>query len=218
MHQPNLLFNFSNIGYQTYFVGDEAVQTMDNLLFDTYRVGQVRAALEDAEPIVRNADILTFDISAVRQTDAPANRNTSPNGFYGDEACQVTRYAGLSDKLSCAGFYEFNPSLDRDGQTAHLLAQMIWYFLEGFYNRKKDIPLKSKTGFVKYRVQVKNTDHEILFYKSKKSDRWWMEVPYPDNKIKFYRHHIIPCSYKDYQMACNEDIPERWWQAFKKFS
>lgn len=218
MHEPSFLFNFSNIGYQTYFVGNESVELMAKLFFDTYRLGFVRSNLEETEPIVRNADMLSFDISSIRQADAPGNNNASPNGFYGEEACQITRYAGLSDKLTSIGFYETNPKYDINNQTSHLLAQMIWYFLDGFYNRKKDFPLNSKHGFVKYRVAVKNTEHEIVFYKSKKSDRWWMEVPYQDYKTKYYRHHIIPCSYKDYQTACNEEMPDRWWLGFQKLS
>ena len=45
-----------------------------------------------------------------------------------------------------------------------------------------------------------------------------MEVPNQANKIKFERHHLIPCSYKDYESALQEEIPERWWQAFQKIS
>ena len=217
-HEPSFLFNYSNIGYQTYFVGADSVELMSKLFFDTYRLGYVRANLEEVEPIVRNADMLSFDVSSIRQSDAPGNKNASPNGFYGEEACQIARYAGMSDKLSSIGFYEINPKYDRGNQTSHLVAQMIWYFMDGFYNRKKDFPLSSKQGFVKYRVAIKNTEHEIIFYKSKKSDRWWMEVPYQDYKTKYYRHHIIPCSYQDYQTACNEEMPERWWLGFQKLS
>ena len=85
-HQPNYLFNFTNIGYQTYFVDQDAIDLMKNLFFDTYRLGIVRADLEEVEPIVRNADMVSVDISAVRQSDAPGNGNSTPNGFYGEEA------------------------------------------------------------------------------------------------------------------------------------
>lgn len=218
LHEPNFLFNFSNLGYQTYFVGTEQVELMEKLYFDAYRLGQVRRDIEEAEPIVRNADILSFDMTAVRQSDAPGNGNASPNGFYGEEACQIVRYAGLSDKLTSFGLYEINPIFDNHDQTSHLAAQMLWYLFDGFYNRKKDVPLKSKTNFVKYHVTVKQNAQEIIFYKSKKSDRWWMEVPYPNNKARYHRHHLVPCSYKDYEIACKEEMPERWWQAFQKLS
>jgi arginase family enzyme len=218
LHEPNFLFNFSNIGYQSYFVGAEQVDLMDKLYFDSYRLGQVQRDIEETEPIVRNADIFSFDISAVRQSDAPGNGNASPNGFYGEEACQIVRYAGMSDKLSSFGLYEINPLYDNHDQTAHLAAQMLWYLLEGFYNRKKDVPLKSKTNFTKYHVAVNDEEREIVFYKSTRSERWWMEVPYPNNKSRYHRHHLIPCSYKDYETACRHEMPDRWWQAFQKLS
>jgi arginase family enzyme len=218
LHHPNILFNYSNIGYQTYFVEQAAINLMDKLFFDAHRLGHVRADIESVEPIVRNADIVSFDVSAIRQSDAPGCGNASPNGFYGEEACQIARYAGLSDKLTSVGFYEINPAFDTNKQTAHLAAQMIWYFIDGYYNRKKDDPsTNNKSDYTKYRVAIKNHDHEIIFYKSNKSDRWWMDVPYPPNhKIKYERHHMVPCSYKDYETACNDEMPDRWWQTYQK--
>ena len=125
----------------------------------------------------------------------------------------------MSDKLSSVGFYELNPNTDNAEQTAHLLAQMIWYFVEGFSNRKKDFPLINHADFTKYRVFIQNNKYEITFYKSSKSDRWWMDVPYPTNKkIKYERHHLVPCSYRDYQIACAEDMPDKWWLTFQKLS
>jgi len=218
LHQPNFLFNYTNAGYQTYFVDKDAVVLMDKLFFDSYRLGLVRTNIEEVEPMVRNADLFSFDISSIRQSDAPGNGNSSPNGFYGEEACQIIRYAGLSDKLTSIGFYEYNPVFDNNEQTAMLVAQMIWYFIDGFYNRKKDYPSKDKDGFIKYHVTFKEQTESIVFYKSKKSDRWWMEVPLQTElRSKYERHYLVPCSYNDYQTAMNEDLPERWWQTFKKF-
>jgi formiminoglutamase len=217
LHKPNILFNFSNVGYQSYFVEQSSVELMNKLYFDSHRLGQVRKKMEDVEPIVRNADLMSFDVSAIRQSDAPGNGNASPNGFYGEEACQITRYAGLSDKLSSIGFYEINPAFDTNKQTAHLVAQMIWYFIDGFYNRKQDYPIIDKSEYTKYRVSIKDHEHEIVFYKSNKSDRWWMDVPYPVNhQIKFERHHMVPCSYSDYETACSDELPDSWWQTYQK--
>ncbi|MFW6351278.1 MAG: formimidoylglutamase [Bacteroidota bacterium] len=219
-HQPNFLFNYTNIGYQTYFVDQDAIELMQKLYFDVHRLGIVRNNLEEVEPIVRNADLLSFDVSSIRQSDAPGNANASPNGFYGEEACQIARYAGLSDKLSSLGFYELNPAFDNGEQTAHLIAQMIWYFIDGFYNRKNDFPdrkRKDSGGYMKYVVPMKEFKNEIIFYKSKASDRWWMEVPFQGLHSKYERQFLVPCSYKDYQDACQEELPEKWWQVYQKF-
>jgi len=219
LHQPNYLFNYSNIGYQSYFVDKSEVDLMSKLYFDIYRLGQVQKSIEEVEPIVRNADIISFDVSAIRQSEAPANKNTSPNGFYGEQACQIARYAGLSDKLTSIGFYEVNSDMDPNGQTAHMVSQMIWYFIDGVNNRKQDFPIGTRKTYTKYRVNIQNSENEVIFYKSDKSERWWMDVPYPSHeKIKYERHLLVPCSYEDYQTACNNEMPDRWWQTFQKLS
>jgi len=217
MHQPSCLFNYTNIGYQTYLADQPGIDLMSNLLFDTYRLGKVQEDLEEVEPMVRNADMLSFDISAVRMSDAPGNFYALPNGFYGEQACQIARYAGISDKLTSIGFYEFNPVYDNRGQTASLISQIIWYFIDGFYNRKNDYPHLIKEDYIKYRVNIQNMKEEVVFYKSKKSDRWWMEVPCPiETTSKYKRHYLVPCSYNDYKMALKEEMPDRWWQVYQK--
>lgn len=217
LQQPNYLFNYTNIGYQTYFVDQDAIRLMKNLFFDIYRLGDVRADLKEVEPMIRNADILSFDISAIRSSDAPGNNNATPNGFYGEEACRIIRYAGLSDKITSLGFYEYNPKFDRGGQTAYLIAQMIWYFVEGYYKRNREYPNRDLQNYIKYIVRVEGQKEGVVFYKSRKSERWWMEVNCTkDKKMKYERHYLIPCSYKDYQVALENDIPDRWWQTYQK--
>jgi arginase family enzyme len=218
LHQPNYLFNFSNLGYQTYFVNQDSLRVMDKLFFDAQRLGEISGAMHIAEPVIRNADMISFDISSIRASDAMANANAGPNGFYGEEACQLCRYAGFSDKLSSIGFYEFNPAYDQNGQTAMLVAQMIWCFLDGFYNRKKDIPLKPKTDYVIYKTSLKEDAHELIFIKSKKTDRWWMQVPYPTLGSKNERFHLVPCLYEDYQLAVSGEMPDLWWRTYQKLN
>jgi formiminoglutamase len=218
-HLPSHLFNFSNIGYQTYFVDPKHIELIDKLYFDAHRLGQIRGNIEDAEPIIRNADMISLDLSCIRATDGPGTGNATPNGFYGDEICQLMRYAGMSDKLTSIGLYEMNPDLDKRGQTAHLVAQMIWCFVDGYCNRKQDFPFRKTTDYLKYRVSLRDLKNEIVFYKSIKSDRWWMEVPYPsDKRLKFERHLLVPCSYNTYKTALEEEMPDQWWQTYQKLS
>lgn len=217
LHQPNYLFNYTNIGYQTYFTDQEAIELMNNLLFDIYRLGDIRANMRQVEPILRNADMLTFDVSAIRQPDAPGNVNASPNGFYGEESCQLCWYAGLSDRITSLGFYEVNPELDFNGQTSHLVSQMMWYFIEGFYHRRNEFPHENEKGFIKYKVQMDDFNEDLLFFKSKQSDRWWLQVVAPQNiQMKYERHYIVPCSHDDYKKASSNELPDKWWQAYKK--
>ncbi len=214
--EPNYLFNFSNLGYQTHFVGEESKNTLERMNFDLYRLGEIGGNIADAEPIIRSANSISFDIRAVRFSDAPGCVDQSPNGFYGEEACQLFRYAGMNDQLQSLGLFEYNPQFDHRDQSAGLLAQMIWYFLEGFGMRKVDNPLKSSNFFYKYRTGIKNNPMEIIFYKSKKTGRWWMQVPYPAHYKKNQFYHLIPCRYEDFQQASNGEVPERWWKSYQK--
>jgi formiminoglutamase len=216
LHQPNYLFNFSNIGYQTYFVNQDSLKVMSKLYFDVHRLGEFSDDMALAEPIVRNANMISFDIGAIRSSDAGANANASPNGFYGEQACRISRYAGMSDKLTSIGFYEFNPAFDQNGQTGMLLAQIVWYFMDGFYNRKKDFPLTPKSQYLIYRASLSDGSSELLFVKSKKSDRWWMQVPYPTGQSKNERFHLVPCRYEDYTTAVTGEMPDLWWRTFQK--
>ncbi len=212
MEQPNNLFNFSNIGYQTFFNSQEEIDLIEGLSFDAYRLGTAKK-LELVEPIMRDADLVSIDIGAIRKSDAPGNNNATPNGFYGEEVCAIARYAGISDKVTSFGIYEFNNRLDDNGQTAHLIAQIIWYFVEGVSHRAKDYPYCTKENYLKYIIPHKNGD--MNFYKSHKSGRWWLEVPsMNDNKYK--RHALIPCTYQDYLDAADQNVPERWFKALRK--
>lgn len=218
LHEPNYLFNFSNLGYQTYFTSQESLRVMDKLYFDVHRLGEVSGQVSVAEPVIRNANMMSIDVGAIRSSDAVGNANASPNGFYGEEACQIARYAGFNDKLNSIGFYEFNPAYDNNGQTATLVAQMIWYFIDGYYNRKKDFPLNPKSQYLIYKTSLKHEDHEVIFVKSKKSDRWWMQVPYPSGGSMNERFHLVPCRYDDYQTAVSGEMPDLWWRTYQKLN
>src|ERR1700744_860740 len=216
MHKPNYLFNYSNLGYQTFFASQDSLRVMEKLYFDVHRLGELSGQITVAEPIIRNAGMVSYDIGAVRSSDAMGNANASPNGFYGEEACQLCRYAGFNDKLSSIGFYEFNPAYDNNGQTAMQLAQMIWCFIDGFYNRKKDFPLQPKSQYIIYKTRLMHDGHEVIFVKSKKTDRWWMQVPYPTGGSKNERSHLVPCSYDDYNIAVSGEMPDLWWRTYQK--
>ncbi len=220
LQQPNYLFDYVALGYQTYFVGQEMIQLMDELKFSTKRVGELQADMEQAEPLVRYSDVVAVDISAVRQSDAPANANPSPHGLYGEQLCQVARFAGMSDKTSCFGIFEMLPDRDRDGQTAHMLAHAVWFFIEGFHYRIGDYPTHDKQHYKRFTVELPDHGMDIVFYKSLRSDRWWMEVPCDDSerRERYQRHTLIPCHYSDYQRAMENKIPELWWHYYNRMN
>lgn len=216
LHQPNILFNYSNLAFQTYHVMEKHVELLRKMYFDVYRLGNVQSDMEEVEPVVRNADLLSVDLNAVRSSDLPSNIVSEPNGLYGEQLCAIARYAGLSDKLTSFGVYNTD-AVCLDPRSAKLVSQMLWYFLWGVQKRKKDYPFADKSEYTKYTVTLGDGKYDIVFYKSSRSDRWWMEVPYPSQRGKKYeRHFMVPCTYGDYVRACEDEIPDRWWQTFQK--
>lgn len=216
--RPNYLFNYSLLGYQSYLVQQKEVDLLNKLFFDAYRLGEFYQNPRMVEPLVRNADILSFDLNAIRGSDYSGNSRELPHGLYGEDACRIMRYAGMSDKLTSMGIFNFCQG-NRASFDANLIAQMIWYFIEGFANRKRDYPIGSKSTYTKYLVSLDDFKDEIVFYKSDKSGRWWMEVPYPKVKgAKYQRHLLVPCDYDDYKNALTNEMPNLWWRTFEKLS
>jgi formiminoglutamase len=216
LHEPNYLFSYTHLAYQSYLIDPLAVSILEKLYFEAFRIGQMRTNLQETEPAIRNADLLSFDITAIRSADAPGNRNAQPFGLTGEEACQICWYAGLNEKLSSIGFYEYNPTYDdAHKKTAAVVATMIWYFIEGYYNRKNDQNFRGN-DFMKYSVSMPVDPEVITFFKSKVSEKWWMEVPYPHGHARYSRNSIVPCSYNDYQTAIKGEVPERYISTLAK--
>jgi arginase family enzyme len=216
LQQPNFLLSYANIGYQSYMNSPESLAMMESLYFETYRVGLMRCNLEEVEPVVRNADMVSIDISAVRRPDAPGCPHNSSNGFYGEEICQVAKYVGLSDKLSSFGVYEYDPTLDYNNQTSQLIAQMLWYFVEGFLFRQNDGQFKNRSDYRQFNISVSGAPEELVFFHSRKSDRWWVLVPMYQKDKNQLQHYYLPCSKRDYDLACEDKISERWWRTYHK--
>ncbi|MCR4659547.1 MAG: formimidoylglutamase [Bacteroidales bacterium] len=220
MQQPNYLFDYTNIGYQGYFVGPEMVQLMNELKFDAVSVGTIQPSMERAEPLIRYADLVSVDVSAMRQSDAPANADPSPHGFHSEQVCQLARFAGMSDKTSCFAVTELNPAYDLNGMTAHAMAHAVWFFIEGVYNRKQDYPYIDKHNYKRFTVELRDQGTDIVFYKSKKSDRWWMEVPCLDEerRARYAPHLLVPCNHSDYECAMQNELPELWWKFYNRIN
>lgn len=211
LDEPNNLFNFSNIGYQTYYNSQEEIDLIEKLFFDAYRLGEVSNNVAIAEPVFRDADLVSVDLTAIKSCDSGNFTTFTPNGFDGKEICSLARYAGISDKVSLLGLFNHNGTR----QESVLVAQVIWYFVEGWHYRSNEYPFGSRENYLKYIVPLE--EEELVFYKSNKSDRWWIEIPFistGNNKLK--KNTLLPCSYDEYIAACNQELPERWWKAQRK--
>ena len=223
LHHPNYLFDYTQLGYQRYFVDLKVLETFQKLNFELKSIGQMRDRFEDIEPLVRSADMLSFDVTAIRNAEMPLKTKVHPFGLTGEEACQLSWYAGTNEKLTSVGFYGLDADIDENSISAKVISTMIWYFIEGFAHRKKEYSFKSNFH-IKYIVPLAAVNeklpvHNLVFYKSKITDKWWMEIPVSLSEMKeFGRNIIIPCSYADYEIANTGNIPDRWLKAMEKYS
>lgn len=207
------LFHFALLAYQSHFINPAFLEALDDNNFEHLRLGRIKAQIEEGEPLVRDADMLAFNVAAMKKSDAPAQKKGASSGLTTEEACQLVRYAGISDKLTSFAVWGFESDL----HTNQTVAQLSWYFLEGFYNRKDDYPSPAaRNQLIQYVVDVKEYNTQIVFWKSQKSGRWWMEIPVKTSK-KLERHRLIACSYNDYLQACRDELPERLFNAYKRF-
>ncbi|HEU4861233.1 MAG TPA: arginase family protein, partial [Chitinophagaceae bacterium] len=200
--EPNYVRHYNHIGFQSYFVHPRMLETMDKLRFDCFRVGHVKENIDEMEPVLRNSQLFSFDISALAYAYAPANTTGSPNGFNGEESCVLMRYAGMSPNVSTIGIYGYDPDKDQHDLTAKQISQMLWYLLDGRSRGRKEAKIDERESFNEYHMAF--AEVETTFIQSKKTGRWWMQLP--DKRF-------IACSYKDYLLASSNEIPERWLRA-----
>lgn len=217
---PNYLFNYSLIGFQSYLTNPEMLKTMQDLNFDMLRLGEIRKSLTATEPYFRNADIVSVDLSAIRSADCPESLFPGPNGLYAEEACQLIRYAGMSNKISSCAISGWSPGVIAERSvTSLLIAQLIWHFIDGVSGRIDDGVIGNKEEYTVYKLTAETADGDLLFYKNNRNGRWWMNVPVDElSRSKFDRHHIVPCTYDDYLQAMKGDIPDTWWRTHLKLS
>lgn len=202
--EPNFIRHYNHIAFQSYFVHPAMLETIDKLRFDCYRVGRVKEKLDEMEPVIRNSNLFSFDISAIQHSHAPANRLT-PNGLTGEEACTLMQYAGMSTNVTSIGVYGYLPRQDEYSLTAKQVSHMLWYLMDGIYKGKNEANLNDRDNFNEYHMAF--AEVETTFLQSKKTGRWWMETL--DGKM-------IACSHFDYLVASANDIPERWLRAAER--
>ena len=201
---PNYIRHYNHIGFQSYLVHPSMLETIDKLHFDCFRVGKVKENMEEMEPVIRNSQMLSFDIAAIQHAYAPSNRLT-PNGFTGEEACTLMQYAGMSPNISSIGIYGHIPNYDEHELTAKQISQMLWYVMDGIYKGKQEAALDNNNEFNEFHLAF--ADVETTFLQSKRTGRWWIQLP---------NGKYIACSKQDYLIAASNEIPERWMRAVER--
>lgn len=211
---PVRLFHLAAIGYQTHYVDPAALEYLHQHHFEFVRLGASKYDIDECEPLLRDADAVSLQLSALKLADAPAQEPPGASGFSSEEACQLARFTGMADKVTSFGVYGYFGERDASGHTAEAVAQIAWYFVEGYANRKHDFPVTTD-GLTEYIVQLDGRAPQIKFWKSERSGRWWIEMPYELDGGP--RHKYVPCTYADYLRACERELPDRLVDAYKRF-
>ena len=205
---PNL-FRFSLIGYQNHLVGEKLINKIPDFT-EHLRLGMLREKFSVAEPLMRNSDVLSFDMGVLKFSEAPGTPQKNPNGLRAEEACQLARYAGTSGRLKVFGLFETNPVDDINETTIKLAAEIIWYFMEGYKIRKREADFTKENKIV-YKVEIDDLDQPIVFLHEQETNWWWFEINSMAGETA-----VFACSEEDYKLAASNEIPGKWLDYIQK--
>jgi len=217
---PRELNLMSFIGIQNFLNPPGIWRQFEKYMFDILRLSDYRSQPEEAEPLIRPANIFCLDISALESSFVPELQNKRPNGFNGVEACRLARYAGMSGSLTCFHVHQIMPEkiINSTPVLPQTLAQIVWHCLDGLANRLVESLDFQGPDYISYAVHLNSIpDRDLMFYRNRITERWWMEVPYfSDSNMENIK--LVPCSISDYHKAIRGECPERWWRAFKRLN
>jgi formiminoglutamase len=210
-NEPHSLFEYCHLGHQTYFVAQEELDLMEHLNFDVKRLGKLMESVEESEPELRNSDMVVLNLEALQCSDFRSSIDLSPNGFNSREICALSRYAGINNKVQSFGVYNFKAKNIPSDEL--LVAEILWYFIEGKNHAPESISMEESESFETFYVQIPEQD--LIFYRNIMTDQWWLELQ-EMNEIERLGKQPVPCSHKDYENSLKGEIPERWWKSYKK--
>ena len=208
MEKDNKLSHYCNLGFQTFLNSQEEIDLLEKLQFESHRLGKINKKIDLIEPSLRYTNLLSIDFRSVKASELNFIHNY-PNGFESSEICSIARYAGMSDRISCVGVFEvFQNSI-----SSALLAQAVWYFIEGFSLRIIEDPKSENFKGKSYHMDLEN--HQIKFYQSDISQKWWFEL-IDENSNKLIDVSLYPCGHEDYLEACNDEISDKLLLSLKR--
>jgi len=203
------------LGFQTYLSPPADIDALKARYFESLRLGALREDISLAEPLLRDADYVWFDLTTIRASDAPQRKLLKPNGLYAEEACQLVHYIALSNRTKVLFIHGFSRLPCLNGITTHLLSQLIWHLAEGLSGKIKEelLNISEKAAFKEIMVDMGVNGQELYFLYSEATQRWWIKVPYNKTDTRW-----ISCGHSDYQVACQGKVPVRWLWHYQKLN
>lgn len=202
-------------GFQSYYIDKLALAHLDKKDSELLRLGQLENNIQDIEPLIRGSHILSFDISAIKHSEAPLSTAPKAIGISAVNACQIMRYAALCNALQFINIFGYfgkgDIALNFD-ITAGLIAQMIWFAIEANFKKVEDYPV-IPAQLQEYILICKDIDFPLSFFKNNRSDKWWFAMSEWEWMEKYIHNpFLIPCSEEDFKTACEGELPERLWR------
>ena len=180
--------NYHHLGYQKHLNEADSVKLIKEVEFDIIRLAEMMNSTEKTEPYFRKADLVTVNCDAIESFGDAFSMNPQVNGLNRREICAYMKEIGLSENLKSVGIFNYN--IYSENQLNHqLLAQMIWYLIEGI-NIQQSHPKERQ--YEMFYVLIE--DRQYAFKRDTFSNLWYFG---DDENID----NCIPCSRNDFDEA-----------------
>ena len=189
--------NYHHLGYQKHLNEIDSVKLMKDVEFEIIRLAEMMNSTEKTEPFFRRADLVTVNCDAVESLGDGFSVNPQVNGLNRREICAYMKEIGLSENLKSVGIFNFNGNSDHF-LNHQLLAQMIWYLIEGI-NIQKSHP--KERHFETFWVLI--DDEQYAFKRDNFSGLFY----FGDDEIV---ENLIPCSRMEYDEAKKGNLDRRF--------
>lgn len=201
---------FNLAAFQNYLNDPDLLESNEAIGGELLRLGLLRERPDAMEAALRRSGSCFFHTNSVKSSEWNLSLQ-QPNGLNAAEACKIFHYMGFSSALkwSVAGPYH--------GAGDALMAQLLWHFIDGANNSREENPASAGNDFLKFYVEQEKENHHFIFYQSKFTYRWWMQVDHPHKESENTKDIIVPCTEQDYKKAVNGESPDAWWLVNRRY-
>jgi arginase family enzyme len=187
-------FNF--LGIQRHFADAESMKILQEVNFEVVPLSTMMHSTEKTEPYFRKSHLATINCDAVESFGDAFSLHPQVNGLNRREVCAYMKEIGLSENLKSVGIFNYN-IYETGILNEQLMAQMIWYLLDGISIQQSHPKEREFETFV---VMM---DAEMLVFKRDVFSGLWY---FGDGEIEA----AIPCTREDFDLAKNGFLNKRF--------